>query len=342
MNADDLVNTANFQTVNPPPDTTAQNVMAGLNAGVQEQKAQKTEQQLQIEKDMEYRKDAEMLQGVNKDETIYDTSVQGYKDLYEKQAESKKALAEAYKTGGVPEMDKRLAELKHMGAQFQGSYLEGVGQLSKSGYSKSFGMGLESKMYKDYALKASAVALEQQALQGNIENAKANAKEMVDLEFGDLENQIAYQKDLINLNYDNLTRTEKKRADELNYILDQRQARVDEEKLEKTKGQELLITAISKGAPPAVQNAIKNAKTFEEKALAAGDYLSSADNKVDFGVIGQTTDEWGNAKNVYGFINKTDQTVTNLGGNTVNYDDKGRNYTAFQVLALKSKILLYL
>ena len=52
-------------------------------------------------------------------------------------------------------------------------------------------------------------------------------------------------------------------------------------------------------------------------------FLSKEDESVDFGVIGQLIDEYGNSKNTYGFIDKVNQTVTSIGGNSVTYDSSG-------------------
>lgn len=287
------------------PKTTADTVMAGLNAG---QQAQLTAQQQQMQNDLQVYKDIQMLQGENKAETTYNQATQGLSDLRTKEQKKSQALAEAYKSGGVQEYQKKLDELKQQAAQLSGSYLQGLTNVEGKVMPMRFITGQQAQMQKQYAAQASAVALEQQAIQGNIENAKKIAQDMVDLEYGDIEAQIANQKELINLNYANLTREDKKRADEQKYLLDQRQARIDEEKQTKKDIQSLLVEAIGKKAPASVQSAIKNAKTVEEAAMAASGYLG--DEQTDFGVIGQDD----NGNNIYGFIDKVNKTVTGING----------------------------
>ena len=261
------------------PNTTADSVMAGLNAGQQAQQAQLTAQQQQIQNDLQVYKDIQMLQGVNKAETAYGQATQGLMDLRTKEQEKSQALAEAYKSGGVQEYQKKLDELNQQAAQLSGSYLQGLTNVEGKVMPMRFITGQQAQMQKQYATQASAVALQQQALQGNIENAKSIAKEMVDLEYGDIEAQIANQKEIIDLNYANLTREDKKRADEQKYLLDQQQARIDEEKATKKEIQNVAITLASYGVNPDIVNKVMNSQDMEEAIALAGTNLQSPEAK---------------------------------------------------------------
>lgn len=294
-----------------PPQNDGSNLMAGLNAQNQQQQVQLTADQQKLQEYQKQFQDIQMLQGVNKAETAYDTSVQGLQDLQSKEMKKTQALAEAYKTGGVEQYQKRLAELNQQAAQLQGSYLRGLTDVEGKVIPMGFITGQQAQMQKQYATQAASVALEQQALQGNIENAKSIAKDMVDLEYGDIEKQIAYQKDLINLNYDNLTRTEKKRADEMNYILDQRQKAIDEEKANKTAIQNTYIDAINSGiTDKKVLNSILNSVTPEAALRIAGPY------------IGKTKQELNDLDVMYkkAQIMNIQSEIANRGAEAANYD----------------------
>jgi len=263
----DFNNLGNTKSPVVPPAPTpndGSSVMAGLNGIQNAQQQQLTAQQQQIENDRKYFQDIQMMQGTNPAETAYNQSIQGLKDLQTKEATKTQALAEAYKSGGVEEYQKKLDELNLQASQLQGSYLQGLTSVEGKVMPMQFITGQQAQMQKQYATQAASVALQQQALQGNIENAKSIAKEMVDLQYGDVEKQIAYQKDLINLNYDNLTRSEKKRADELNYILDQQAQRVAEAKAMKENINQVLADGIKLGIDSETIQKIMNSKDTNE------------------------------------------------------------------------------
>lgn len=290
LSADDVNNSKDITPVNPTdPNAKANAVVGGIWAMNTEDQNQLTAQQQKIQDEMKYRKDAEMLQGVNTAETDFDTSVSGLETLRTKEQDKNKALAEAYKTGGVPEYQKQLDALKQQQAQFRGSYLQGLTDVEGKVIPMRFITGQQAQMDKTYAMKSATIALEQQALQGNIENAKGIAQEMVDLEYGDIEAQIKNQQELIDLNYKKLTREDQKRADELKYVLDARLAEVAEEKALELNKQNLLIQLAPKGIDTATANKIKNAKTdgeFFDAIMAAAPYLKQAeDTKGDWSIF---------------------------------------------------------
>lgn len=302
-----LGNTPDVEMPTPPTPQSGDTLMAGINGMNQTVEAQRLAKQEELKQYQQDFQDASMFQGVNPAEQTYDTSVQGLIDLQGKSQEASKKKAELYQTN-TSDLQKRLDALDLQSSQLKGSYLQGLTDIEGKVMPMRFITGQQAQLQRQYATQAASIALEQQTLQGNIENAKSIADQMIQMEYGDIEQQIAYQKDIIDLNYKKLTTAEQKKADELKYILDQQQAKIEEEKATKTDVNNLLVEAIKNNAPSSVQNAIKNAKTVEEAAMAASSYLG--DDKTDFGVIGQDAD----GNNIYGFINKTNKTVTGING----------------------------
>lgn len=265
------------------------NLMSGINAmQTQAQADALAKQTAEIERlkaGIDTYNNSQMIQGTDPNQTTRTKLITGLNDLYDKRAESKKALGEAYKSGGVADYQRRLDELNLQSAQLQGSYLQGVTNAEGQTIPMQFITGQQAQMQRQYAIKAASIALEQQAIQGNITNAKQIAQEMIDLEYGDIETQIAQQKDLINLNYQDLTTSEKKRADALNYALGQEQARINEEKQTKTDISNIMIKAAENGADQATLDKIRKATTVFDAISATGSYLSTQTATGNYSIV---------------------------------------------------------
>ena len=223
-----------------------------------------------------------MLQGTSDASKTYTQSIEDLKGLQTKETEKTQALGEAYKSSGVENYQKRLDELNLQSAQLQGSYLQGITNTEGKVIPMNFITGQQAQQYKQYATKAATVALEQQALQGNITNAKAIAKEMVDLKYGDIEKQITNQKDLIGIYYDQFTADEKKRADARLYALGQEENRAAQAKADEESKQNTYIEAINSGiTDKKVLDNILNASSPEAALKIAGPYIGKTKQELN-------------------------------------------------------------
>jgi hypothetical protein len=286
VNATDLTGATDFKTIEPVLPNTGSDLMSGINAMTEQSKADAQAKQqaedARLKAGMDAYSNAQMIQGTDPNQTERTELTTGLTDLYGKQAESKQALGEAYKAGGVDAFQKRLQELNLQSAQLQGSYLQGITNAEGQTIPMQFITGQQAQIQKQYAVKAASVALEQQAIQGNIANAKQIAQEMVDLEYGDIEAQIAQQKDLIDLNYQNLTTSQKNRADALTYALTQEQNRIDEEKAEKQRISDVALKYAESGNANSAtfKSILESDSEIEALYLTGGDLTKFAEDKL--------------------------------------------------------------
>lgn len=305
----------------PNPANPAGSFMGGLAGANVQNQAQLTEQQQRLLESQKLMKDAQMLQGVNPDQTAYDQRMTQLEEAYKGTMGKGEAYKQQLEQSGVPEAQKQLADLNILMAQQQASFNQGMLDTEGKVIPMRFITGQQAQMQKQYAITAGNTAMMAQALQGNITMAKQTAMDTVNLEYADREAELEMQKQMLELNYDKLTKSEQKRADELNFMLDQETKRLEEEKATKKDINSLLIETIKRNAPTSVQNAVKNAKTVEEAAMAASGYLSDADSGVKFTKIGSETDKFGNTKDIFGFVDESTQKVYDLGGNDVTSSD---------------------
>lgn len=280
LNYDGLGKTPTPATPTPQPDPT-QAFMNGLAGANTQNQAQLTEQQQRLQESQKLMKDAQMLQGTNPDQTAYDQRITQLEEAYKGTMGKGEAYKQQLEQAGVPEAQKRLANLNILMAQQQASFNQGMLDTEGKVIPMRFITGQQAQMQKQYAVTAGNTAMMAQALQGNITMAKQTAMDTVNLEYADREAELNMQKQMLELNYDKLTRSEKRRADELNFMLDQETKRLEEEKAEKLAITDLMIKAAENGADPATIKRIQNSKTEAEAVYNAGGSLAKfAEDKV--------------------------------------------------------------
>jgi hypothetical protein len=188
------------------------------------------------------------------------------------------ALQTAYDKAGVTEQQKQLADLNLKIAQTAASYDKGLVNAEGQIIPMQFITGQQALIQKQKAVDVGAMTAMQQAMSGNLDLARQTAKEAVNLEFEDRQQEIDNLKQSLSLNYDRLNAEEKKRADKMNYMLESRQAALDEEKKLKSEVNSVLLDAVKMGADQTTQNAIRNAKTVGDAISIASKYLAPAEN----------------------------------------------------------------
>lgn len=282
LNYDGLGKTPTPATPTPQPDPT-QAFMNGLAGANVQNQAQLTEQQKRLLESQKLMKDAQMLQGTNPDQTAYDQRMIQLEEAYKGTMGKGEAYKQQLEQAGVPEAQKQLADLNILMAQQQASFQQGMLDTEGKVIPMRFITGQQAQMQKQYAITAGNTAMMAQALQGNISMAKQTAMDTVNLEYADREAELNMQKQMLELNYDKLTRSEKRRADELNFMLQREEARIAEEKATQQSKYDLAIQAFENGADEATARKIMNSKDIGSAIMSAGAYLSDMANRVSSG-----------------------------------------------------------
>jgi len=282
VNYNDLGKTPTPVAPTPTPNPT-QAFMSGLANANTTNQAQLTEQQRRIEESRSFYKDAQMMQGVNPDETAYNERLKQLETAYQGTMGKGEAYKQQLEQAGVSQAEKQLADLNILMAQQQAAFQQGMLDTEGKVIPMRFITGQQAQMQKQYAVTAGNTAMMAQALQGNISMAKQTAMDTVNLEYADREAELNMQKQMLELNYDKLTRSEKKRADELSYVLAKEEERLAEEKATQQSKYDLAIQAFENGADEATARKIMNSKDIGSAIMSAGKFLSDMAGKVASG-----------------------------------------------------------
>ena len=237
-----------------------------------------------------------------------------------KQADFQGALEEQ----GVPELNKQLQGIVNQMRTTQASLNLGVATEQGRPTIAAFSTGKIAQMQNMASAQLGALAVQAQAVQGNIELARSTAESLINAQYGPIEQQIANQKEILALNYDNLSLKDQKRADELNRLYAKEEANIADEKLETQNIQNIMITAAENGADQETRDKINKATTVEEAINAAAKYLvtpeeptkigeDSAGNDV-YGSYNTETGEWETQGGLNAFDSVSDSNLAKSGG----------------------------
>jgi hypothetical protein len=190
-----------------------------------------------------------------------------------------RALVDAQTQLGVPKSVKQLQDVNLQLAQTKEQFDLAQERLrSGTGLTNTIS-GKSGQVERERAIRMGALATTAQALQGNIQLAKQTAQETVDLKYADIEQQIANTKTLLELNYDQMSREDKKKADELNVILNARQEAVEEQKLTDTGIQNIMIQAAENGADQDTLQKISQSTNVQKAIQNAGAFMMTPTTK---------------------------------------------------------------
>lgn len=131
---------------------------------------------------------------------------------------------------------------------------------------------IQNAQLRQNAIKSLTLSAIAQTLQGNIANARATADRVVQLEFAPLEAELNTLKTAYEMNKDRLARQDKKRADALNFLINERDRGIQQMKEERTFSRNIALQAIQSGAPQSVADRMANA-TPEEAMTIGAQYL---------------------------------------------------------------------
>jgi hypothetical protein len=115
-----------------------------------------------------------------------------------------------------------------------------------------------------------------QTLAGDYNMALASAQRAVDLKYQPIEDNIKILETQYNMNKDMLERIDKKRADALAIMLDERKTQMEAKKQNEKDMNAIALEAAKGGAPQSVIDAIKNATDVNQAIGYASGFLSTA------------------------------------------------------------------
>lgn len=242
----------------------------------------------------------EMMKG-NADTGLLDQQKQAL-DLQGRLGTREQRQFEAEKTAGVFDFQKQLNDVNSQIQQLQKeneiTKLNAAGQpIAQEEINKQ-----TADADRRYAVKALGLSAIAQTIQGNLALAQDYASKSVEAEFAPLEAQLDYLKLALEYNKENFTREEKKRAEQLALMIDERERVLETEKANKKSVFDIMQTAVEAGADAKTLNAIINARTPEEALLAgASVFQVTAEDLSNAKVFGDSTggyfrlDGYGNA-----------------------------------------------
>ena len=139
----------------------------------------------------------------------------------------------------------------------------------------STGIGRQSQLERQKAIELGGLSITAQALQGNISLAMDTAAQTVEIEFAPLEQEINALESQLASNYDDLSRADKKQADELTIILNERTINIANAKEQKNQIYELMISAAQNGADNVTLSKISKSTDIETAIQNAGKFLQT-------------------------------------------------------------------
>lgn len=215
--------------------------------------------------------------GVNKLETE-NVGLKGrLQDALSKLTGKSAALQTAEADLGVPQDLSRLKELNLQVTNLTNEYNKRIASIPGQGIGLTTGAvaQLTDREKRMAAVEIGGLAAVQSALQGNIALSQQQAERTVNMEYEPIEQEIKNLQTMLELNYDDLSRAEKKQADELNFVLQQRQAAVDQAKEDRLSIINMATEAAQQGADTVTLNKILKAGTIEDALAIAGDSLGA-------------------------------------------------------------------
>jgi hypothetical protein len=174
---------------------------------------------------------------------------------------------------GIGENIKKLQGLSTQIAQLQSELDLGLSQEETRPIPRQFIVGRQAEMKRQASVEIGALATVAQAIQGNVALARQTAERTTDLKYAPVEREIANIKELIELNYQDLSRADKKRADNLNVILSERERVINEEKSNRNLILEMGLSAAEKGANGDTIQSILNSESPEMALYNSGESL---------------------------------------------------------------------
>lgn len=210
------------------------------------------------------------------------------------------AIKEAQNTYNLPENIKNLQNVNIQLATKKAEYDNAsMAQEGRVGSASSI-YGRQALITRQKAVEVAGLSAVAQAYQGNITLATETITKAIDAEYKPQEDYLANLKDQLDYAYEDLDAAEKKKADKLKLIADERTNLIQKEKDEKIAINKIMLDAAKGGADSETIRKIQGVKSEAEaiEIAAKGGFLKDLSKVPNIEVVGQ--DEMGN--NIYGYF----------------------------------------
>ena len=174
----------------------------------------------------------------------------------------------------IPEQTRQLNELNLSLQALNKEALAAQLQAERSGETLGFVRGEQGEIERQRAIKALTLSAQAQIIQGNIGLAQAQVSRALDLEYEPLTQKLTALKQFYEFNKDTLDREDKKRADNLNLLISERNRILADEKANREQIYKTGVEVSRYGADQTLVQKIFNSKTREEADALASPFLS--------------------------------------------------------------------
>lgn len=173
----------------------------------------------------------------------------------------------------IPEQISTLSDLNQQLAQMTGDFENLITAEGGRNIPKAFTTGRQQYLRRQAAVELGSLAGVVQAVQGNIGTAHNIIEKTIQREYQPIIDQIDLVQTQLELNAGVMSREEKKRAEILQFTLDERKRALENEKELKLNISNIAIEAGRNGAPVEVLRAINGSSSYSQAINAAAGYL---------------------------------------------------------------------
>jgi uncharacterized protein (UPF0335 family) len=135
--------------------------------------------------------------------------------------------------------------------------------------------GTADKLTRQKAIEVAGLSAVAQAYQGNVDMARNIASDAINAQYKDQQTYLENLSSQINNAYTDLTAAEKKRADEINLVIAERERLLTEEKDTKKQISDLAVTAAQNGADTTTVNSILKSTNYGDAIKNSGAFLQT-------------------------------------------------------------------
>ncbi len=183
------------------------------------------------------------------------------------------AQLQAENQAGLPQFNTQLTDVNNQIQSLQKEALAIPLQIQEESRARGRTVGgiqpLQTGQLRQNAIRSLGLSAIAQTLQGNIANAQAQADRAVELEFAPLEARLTTLAQSYQFNKDALERVDKKRADQLKILIDERTRVLGEQKADRKYSSDIALLAAQSGAPQSVVEKMRNATPDEAIGIGA-------------------------------------------------------------------------
>lgn len=213
--------------------------------------------------------------------TAYDTTSTDLGNLYNQDTGRGQAQLDAEAAAGLPGMNQGLLNINNdiltKSAEYDKINSDYEAGASSKGITTTVLMGHEAAVQRQRASDIGLLTARAQAMQGNITLAQNTANRSVDLKYQDIESQITAKQKQLDLLKPTLDKEETKKANAVQYALDQQKTKVADDKQTEKDINGIRLTLANKGVDPSI---IDGATSLQDAITKAGKSLADNNNQI--------------------------------------------------------------